>query len=315
MGIKKIYDVEDCFISSKRDKSVNCNESYTLCGRTDEDEFRVLSKLDLNEINKLNKIENNIEKVELCMYLSDVKISNHMDKYMINIGINLRDFDINEVSYITAPKFYQECSMYVIKPEYKDQYIFFDITKITFLWLNKIYPNYGITLMGINESGLAIFKSYLGDKKTYIKVTYKEEVKEECFKNISTRSYGFFWNDTGRLNNSNCESIVIWNKGRNSKNISIGKTCTDLIVKEKGIYQIDYSINLRSNDLSYMMLIINNVCLEESMVQVGRQESASNGNVLVNICKVNSSVKLIIKTKNAILADIGLAASIRIIKI
>lgn len=243
---------------------------------------------------------------------------------MMSIGVNLHNFGLSELTYNFSLEFYQIPSMFIIRREYKSKYINIDITNVVNSWIERDEENFGITLIGVNENGFALFSSARGEKLPYIKVIYKEKIEDEnaCGKestdkisDIRSKAYGFFVNNSGNFVSEDRFNIVKWDKYNYLKNIEINKDGEEIIIRDKGIYMIDYSVNVRSNEFTCMSLIINDIELADSKIELGREEHISNGSILIGVSKENSHLRLGIRKTEMILSNVGAAASIRIMKV
>lgn len=323
MEIYKEYIVEDTFVSSVNISNNYYNELCSVCGRGKDEEYRALVKFDLNTIYNYIKNGKKINKVELCLYLAELKIEKHEAKYMLNLGVNISDYNPKEVTYDSSPEFSQESCMYVLKPEYKKQYINFDISRVVEKWIDKKIDNYGITLIGINKNGFAFFSDSRSENKSYLRIicddeNHKNDSNAECSRNntrLDCKYYGYFINNTGKFVKKDRYDIILWNKGYNVKGMFIGNQCSDIIIEQIGIYQIDYGVNIRSNEKTCMAIVINGVEIPYSRIQIGCSEQMSCGNILLEVRKKCSRIHLIIKKTNMILCNTGISAMMRIIKL
>lgn len=320
----KEYGVCDTVTSTKEPDKNFSKSTYSICGKNNCDEYKILVKLDIRKIRELSAIKDNVKKVELCYSLYELSIDKCSEAYMINMGINLEDFSIEEANANNAPKFYQECCIYKLKKAFVGEYINFDITHIVKGWIDKKNNNYGITIIGLNAIGIACFNSPISKEKPYIKIHYNKEYtncNNVIHKNevdnrvIDEKAYGYFINKSGDLKkNSKC-TFICWDRGGVSNNINIGCDTSTICIKEKGIYQIDYGVNLRSHDICIMQIEVNKSSLLDTRIQVGSTEGMSYGNTILDIKCEESLIELKIIGEEFVLANIGVKAYIRIIKI
>lgn len=322
MSILKECGVVDVFVSNKEPNYNYYKEVCTICGRSGCQEFRILSKFDCHNLEALCKIPDNIKRVQLCMYLADIKIEGYMENYMMNIGLNLNDFNPEKVTFSNYPKFYQESCIYKIDPKYKNQYINFDITNLVSKWMDGSYKNYGITLFGVSEGGAVIFAGSRSEKRPYIKVYYDKKPEERPTPESSGEgnrclklSYGQFINNTGKIVKCKNFNVVVWNKACNVSGTEITDNCTRVKIDRKGIYQVDYGLNIKTGGRSCMFLVLNDMEIASSVVQTGCEGQLNSGYTILNIKKDCSTLMLAVRKSGLILSNIGNAAFLRIIRI
>ena len=157
--------MQGTFVSSINSESKYNYHKYIAIGKNRNEEYRGIINIKLNQIKFFFIDEDNVLKVELCLYLVDLKIEKHIENFMLSIGINIEDIPFDQITYSNAPKFYQKCGLYVIKNEYKNQYINLDITHIIKELIKGEKNDYGITLIGINEGAFAIVNSLKSSDK------------------------------------------------------------------------------------------------------------------------------------------------------
>lgn len=314
MKIIKENKVDDTFVSSVKEHENYYNEKYIVCGKSNQCEFKTLVKFDLNKIRKLARIENNIEKVELCVFLIETKLDTNSENVMINIGENLQNFNCSTVTYATAPKVKQKPCFYVVKPEYKNQYINFNITNL----VREHKGNgecFSLSVLPISDGGIAFFASSRTEKKPYIKIYYKCDDDNCNPEDISNKAYGLFINNTGEIKYEENLDFIVWNRACHVKGMEIAEDNSKIIIKEPGVYQIDCSVDIRTENSTYMSIFLNGVEIKYSRNSIGVTEQQSIGQTLIQVCKNNSSLQLGIKKTKMMLVNNGVASSIRIIRV
>ena len=304
--------MQGTFVSSINSESKYNYHKYIAIGKNRNEEYRGIINIKLNQIKFFFIDEDNVLKVELCLYLVDLKIEKHIENFMLSIGINIEDIPFDQITYSNAPKFYQKCGLYVIKNEYKNQYINLDITHIIKELIKGEKNDYGITLIGINEGAFAIVNSLKSSDKPYLKLLYKREVaKKNEFKEIN--SYGLFINENGQFLESTDMNLIIWNNKFGNGLKIINKV--EILVKYTGMYQVDYEANIISDFDSYMVLIRNGEELVYSKIKVGNKDFINHGSTIVEIKDENSIIMVGIKSEKMCFETKDISANLRIIKI
>lgn len=326
MKNKKFTNIDCTFVVTQNPDKSYYRERYLVCGKKDMEQFKVLVKFNINHFKDLYSIKDNVKKVELCLYLSEINIEDYTDNYMINIGINIEDFDISNITYNNSPRCSQKSCMYIMNRKYNGNYVNMDITNIVKEQINKGISNIGMTLIGINEKGYVIFNSSDNDNCPYIRISYERDPEIVCKNNESDiklkennindqRYYGYFINVSGNLLKLRKYNLISWDNKIIDVGMSLDKNKTSIIVEHKGIYQVDFGINMRSNTFTYMMISLNGNPVQCSMVQIGRQEHMVSGNIIIDIPRDNTQVSLMTKKTEMILSNIGISSYLRIIKI
>lgn len=329
MECKKLEKVKGSFVMTQNPDKSYYGEKYLICGRKDKEQFKFLIEIDLKSFINLYSIKGNVKKVELCLYLSDIKIDDYINNYMINLGINVEKLYISNVTCNNAPKCMQKNCMYIMDRRYINNYVNLDITKVVEGWIDGTVENNGISFIGINEDGYVIFDSNNNDNKPFIKVWYEKEVEVKTdklnedkavedktdSKEIEKKCYGYFINSSGNYLKLRKYNVIMWDNQINNLGLKLDKNKSSIIVESKGIYQVDYGINIRSNNFTYMMISIKGVPIQYSMIQIGRQENMVSGNVIIEISHDNTPISLLTKKTDMILANIGILSYMRIIKL
>lgn len=315
MKQQKITCLNNTFICSKKPSSNFSNEKYTLCGRKDSSEFRVITSFPLETIINLNKKTNNICKIEFNIYLSQISIENPSNNFMLNIGINLSNTNIKTVSYTSAPKFKQLCSMFVFKKNFSSSYLNLDITHIIKEILNKNNErNASITMLCLNDDSMACFDSCSGTHPPYITVYYNEDINDDL-DDIEQSAYGLFFNKNGSFNPDNDISKILWDYTAINSNIALSENKSDIVLRYKGAYSIDYEANIRSSSLTSIYISINDKCIPYTSSIVDYSECSTTKNVIIRCTEDYTKVNLCIKGTNIMLVENGTCSTIRIIKI
>lgn len=309
--------VENCCVNEAiiSREEIDSNFGQNKCiitGRSKTGEIRSLFELCFNDVEKLNNCNRKIEKIELCLYLQDLKIGINNDAFMLNIGINTKEYNSSHVTYNTAPPFYQECHIYKIKKEFINKYINLDITQIVNSWNNKTYPRCGCTILGLNSEAIAIFGSSSAVKKPYLKIYYNNQ-SDECVQNNATKVFGVFSNVTGECITKQNKSIILWD----SKEVASGVTLDNkqIIIPDKGVYKVDYYMNARCNCYTTTQLLLNGEAIESSKRQIGATDCPSSGSTLIEVVEKNSKLDFIINNENVMLVNIGVCSSLNILKL
>lgn len=309
--------VENCCVNEAiiSREEIDSNFGQNKCiitGRSKTGEIRSLFEMCFNDIDKLNNCNKEIKKIEICLYLQDLKIGINNDAFMLNIGINMKEYNSSTVTYNTAPHFYQECHIYKIKKEFINKYVNLDITQIVDNWNNKTYPKCGCTIMGLNSEAIAIFGSSSAVKKPYLKIYYNDQ-SNECVESNTTKAYGVFNNVTGDYITKQNKSIILWD----NKELTSGITLENkqIIIRDKGVYKVDYYMNARCNCYTTTQLLLNGQGIENSKRQIGATDCPSNGNILIEVVENNSKLDFIINSSNVMLVNIGVCSSVTISKI
>lgn len=323
----KEYVIDDTVTSSKEQCKNFSNSLYSICGKNNTDEYKILLKLDINKIKELCEIEGNVTKVELCYYLYELSLNNCSDAYMLNMGINLDDFNVKEVTYEKSPTYYQESCIYKLKKEFVGQYINFDISNIIKKWIKGDKENFGLTLLGLNSTGIVCFTSIRGKEKPYIRIHYKNDpdycnnkiIEHNTYKKNANikykKSYGYIINKSGDLYNKNGYYLVCWDRISVAENIELSRKNTEILIKDKGIYQIDFGVNLRSNDSCIIQMEINKSALLDTRIEIACIEGISQGSSIVEVKENNNFLEIKIIGENLMLVNKGVSAYIRIIQI
>lgn len=150
------------------------------------------------------------------------------------------------------------------------------------------------------------------------KSMYKEQIMKEVEDNIklsNDKSYGSFLNLSGKLINFNNSNNLYWDTLGCCKNIKISDDGISIIIRNKGVYKIDYYANIRSEKITTMELSQNGEVILGSSIQVGGNETPSFGNVIVNILEDFANINIIINSENIMLADMGKSASVTIVEL
>lgn len=304
--------VNEAIISREEIDSNFGQNKCIITGRSKTGEIRSLFELCFNSVEKLNNCNKEIKKIELCLYLQDLKIGINNDAFMLNIGINTKEYNSSNITYNTAPPFYQECHIYKIKKQFINKYINLDITQIVDNWNNKTYPKCGCTIMGLNSEAIAIFGSSSAVKKPYLKIYYNNQ-SNEYVENNTTKAYGVFSNVTGECITKQGKSIILWDSNEVSSGIILDNK--QIIIRDKGVYRVDYYMNARCNCYTTTQLVLNEKGIESSKRQIGATDCPSTGSILIEVIENNSKLDLIINNENIMLVNIGVCSSLSISKL
>lgn len=310
MNCVKRYSISTTYIYNL-DKEKNFSSSENLMiGKNGVEEYRAIFNIELKKLEEIQRSSKDI-KLELCVFLDNVDIDSDIDEYMLDIGVNKDIKDVRDINYINYPKFNQEYTLYKIVKDYKRKYINFDITHIV---EKKSYEkNLSITILGVNDGGKLTFSSEKSIKKPFLKVSYENDIEIE--KELKKEGYGYFISKNQKAIRCDNHEIITWDEDILSKKIYIQKDKKDITILEEGVYQVDYSLNVRSERKGYIFLKLNNKPLEYSFVQTSCDEHMYNGHFLIEVTKKDSNLNMCIVGKGVIINDLGFTGNLRVIKI
>lgn len=156
---------------SKQNPSTNFNSSHHITvGQYENDEFRGLIEFNLNP----RIFDFKIYRADLVIYLDETKIDLNIEALMLNISRNFDKFNPNNLTWETAPRFFQEAHFSKVEPNYTKNYIMLDITKILEYWIKNRVSIFGLTLLGLTQSSL-IYLSNTINKKPFLEIFLSEE--------------------------------------------------------------------------------------------------------------------------------------------
>lgn len=204
LNMKKIRNcISDTYISSKSTNLNFSHNSFLFLGNDNTGIFKSIIRINLDEIYKIH-YKYKLKKVELCMYLEDIKHSDMSEKpFIVNIKYNLTDININTVSFVTLPRVTPINNRYRILETNIGKYMNFDITYLINEWIYGEKTNFGITLTVDDESYLAAFHSTRNKMKPFIQVSYSKE-------NIEKLNYNYCNSNSDSNSNSNSEKVEIY---------------------------------------------------------------------------------------------------------
>ncbi|MGL5411378.1 DNRLRE domain-containing protein [Cetobacterium sp.] len=304
MNYIKEYSIKTTYIYNLEKEKNFSNSENLIIGKNGIKEYRAIFNIELKKIKEIKKINKNI-KLELCVFLDSIDLD--IDEYMLDVGVNKSIKDIENINYMNYPKFNQEYTLYKIVKNYKRKYINFDITHIVEKESNEEVLS--ITILGVNDGGILNFSSEKSMKKPFLKVIYENKVESE------KKCYGYFTSKNQKAIRCDNHEIITWDESILSENIVIQKDKKNILILEKGIYQVDYSLNIRSEKKGYIFLKLNDEPLEYSFVQTACDDHMYSGNILIKVLSESSKLNMCIIGNGIIINDLGVTGNIRIIKI
>ncbi|WP_297637650.1 hypothetical protein [uncultured Clostridium sp.] len=310
MNYVKEYSIDATYIYNlEREKNFSSSENLII-GKDGIKEYRAIFNIELKKIKEIQKVNGSF-KLELCVFLDSIGLDSEIDEYMLDIGVNKTIKDIKSINYMNYPKFNQEYTLYKIVKDYKRKYINFDITHI--VEKEQGEKNLSITILGVNDGGILKFLSEKSMKKPFLKVFYENRVENE--KEEKKEGYGYFISKNQKPIKCENHEIITWDESVISKNIVVQKDKKNIVILEEGVYQVDYSLNIRSERKGYIFLKLNSKPLEYSFVQTSCDEHMYSGHFLIEVIKKNSDLNMCIIGNGIIINDLGFTGNLRIVKI
>lgn len=147
-----LYPEADIFVTSQFFNANFSNVKYLFTGNKSVTQpfnklFRSLLKFDFSEFENENV---KIEKASLYLYVSH-KLDMHLYNEDIRLYRNLEDFDDYLATWNHSPSYSEDSYCTTMDDAEVDSYIEFDITSFVNGWINNKYPNYGMTLVGLEN--------------------------------------------------------------------------------------------------------------------------------------------------------------------
>lgn len=310
MNYVKEYSIDATYIYNlEREKNFSSSENLII-GKDGIKEYRAIFNIELKKIKEIQKVNGNF-KLELCVFLDSIGLDSEIDEYMLDIGVNKTIKDIKSISYMNYPKFNQEYTLYKIVKDYGRKYINLDITHI--VEKEQGEKKLSITILGVNDGGILKFLSDKSMRKPFLKVFYEKRVENE--KEEKKESYGYFISKNQKPIKCENYEIITWDESIISKNIVVQKDKKNIVILEEGVYQIDYSLNIRSERKGYIFLKLNSKPLEYSFVQTSCDEHMYSGHFLIEVTKKNSDLNMCIIGNGIIINDLGFTGNLRIVRI
>lgn len=304
----KDYSIDATYIYNL-EKEKNFSKCKNLIiGKNGVEEYRAIFNIELKKVRQIKEVNENI-KVELGIFLKNIALDSDIDSYMIDIGINKCVVDVKKINYMNYPKCSQQYTLYKIMGNLKNKYVNLDITHVLQGKLEEEYL--GITLLGLNDGGKLEFDSTEAERRPFLKIFYENDVEVTQKK----AAYGYFVSKNHQPVKCNNYEMVLWDKSTLAKNLFLKENKTDIVFLEKGVYQIDYSLNIRSEGKGYIFLNLNDEPLKYSFVQTTYDEHMYSGHILIEIKEKNSKLNMCIAGKGIIVVHTDFAGNLRILRI
>ncbi|WP_291565429.1 DNRLRE domain-containing protein [Clostridium sp. UBA2485] len=170
-----LYPKADIFVTSQFFNANFSNVRYLFTGNKSITQpfnklFRSLLKFDFSDFENENV---KIEKASLYLYVSH-KLDMHLFNEDIRLYRNVEDFDDYLATWNHSPSYSEDFYCTTMDDVKVDSYIEFDITSFVNGWINNKYPNYGMTLVGLeNDTATLIqYDSSRSDNSPYIEVEF-----------------------------------------------------------------------------------------------------------------------------------------------
>lgn len=426
--------IRDTFVDSMACDRNFSHNPFLLVGNESNATTKTIMTIDTMRIYEMWR-KYRVNKVELCMFLKDVRYCSNRKSFVLKLRTNISDINIRTVTYDTCPRVSRISYRYKVSNRCIGKYVYFDITAIIKKWIVERVCNFGITILADEGGYLAAFQSTQNRMKPFIRVSYsknycrqsefdipererelnsfccsrdkddlysdefintnesyyrddstydndiyeynrqknkyKKDIKdaeeyinyredykyeeydsylhgdrefrnnieiadeehynnaelleaskedflreiEEFVKVGSEKSYGCFINLSTKLVQDNNGQYVYWDTKSVCNNVEVLRDKTTILVRSKGVYKIDYYMNVRTEEFTTMEIVVNDVPIDISRTQIGGNENPSSGQIIINIDEDNSEISLMINTQEAVLVNVGKACCISIIEV
>lgn len=289
---------EGCFISDSENYKNKNLTNEIIIGKK-KDNYRGLISFDLKDLYK----NINFERVELVLYLKFLEVNENIESYMLNIAINLENFTLDKVNWDNGPKFYEECRIYKIDRNFNKNYIRFDITDLMKTIVSHEKKEVGFTLIGFCDDAIIGIENNYKRKIGFLRFAYKDckfkkkktIIKGEILENNESKEKNIeeeFYLAAYLKVVIKAEEIVI--ESKNSLNIIVDENQDQFILRERGSYLINYSIENKSNNLIEFALLLMNFDNKFVIFKGFFRESDLKGNLIFENKEPKGAVKIII---------------------